>query len=519
MLDETLKAQLGAYLAHLKGPIELVARLDDGDASREMRALLEQVAEASSLITLSLGDSGTPRVPSFGIAKAGEKPRVQFAGLPLGHEFTSLVLALLHVSGHPPKVDAAELEQATKLSGPLAFETFFSVSCQNCPDVVQALNILASRNPNVTHVAIDGALFQDEIEEKQIMAVPTIYLNGEKFGQGRMELGEFLLKLDEGAAARTAEGLGQKEPFDMLIVGGGPAGAAAAVYSARKGIRTGIVTERFGGQVLDTLAIENFISVEHTEGPALAQAFENHVSSYGVDVMKNQRVKKLVPGDLVQVELESGATLRARSVVLAPGARWRDMNVPGEAEYRTRGVTYCPHCDGPLFKGKNVAVIGGGNSGVEAAIDLAGVVRHVTLLEFASTLKADDVLQKKLRSLHNVRIITEARTTEVIGDGRKVHGLVYEDRATGEKRTLEVEGVFVQIGLLPSTDFLKGTIELSPFGEIIVDAKSQTSHPRIFAAGDATTTPFKQIIIATGEGAKAALGAFEMLMRDGAPHA
>lgn len=518
MLDETLKAQLGAYLAHLKGPIELVARLDDSDASREMRALLEQVAEASSLITFSLGDSGTPRIPSFGIAKVGEKPRVQFAGLPLGHEFTSLVLALLHVSGHPPKVDPEVLEQAAKLQGPLAFETFFSVSCQNCPDVVQALNILAALNPDVTHVAIDGALFQGEVEEKQIMAVPTIYLNGERFGQGRMELAEFLLKLDQGAATRAAEGLSQKEPFDMLIVGGGPAGAAAAVYSARKGIRTGVVTERFGGQVLDTLAIENFISVEHTEGPALAQAFETHVASYGVDVMKNQRVKKLVPGDLVQVELESGASLRARSVVLAPGARWRDMNVPGEAEYRTRGVTYCPHCDGPLFKGKNVAVIGGGNSGVEAAIDLAGVVRHVTLLEFASSLKADEVLQKKLRSLDNVRVITEARTTEVIGDGRKVQGLVFENRSSGEKHTLEIEGAFVQIGLLPSTDFVKGAVELSPFGEIIVDAKGQTSHPRIFAAGDATTTPFKQIIIATGDGAKAALGAFEMLMRDGAPH-
>lgn len=515
MLDETLKAQLKAYLEHLKGPVELVARLDESDAAREMRGLLAEICEASSLVSLAFGNSGTERVPSFGICRPGEVPRVQFAGLPLGHEFTSLVLALLHVSGHPPKVKAESLEQARNLQGPLHFETFFSATCQNCPDVVQSLNILAALNPGVTHVSIDGALFQSEVEEKQIMAVPSIYLNGEKFGQGRMELEEFLLRLDQNAVLLAAEALKQKETFDVLVVGGGPAGAAAAVYAARKGIRTGVVTERFGGQVLDTLAIENFISVEHTEGPQLAQAFETHVLSYGVDVMKNQRVKRIVPGDLIEVDLEGGATLRAKSVILATGARWRDMNVPGESEYRTRGVTYCPHCDGPLFKGKNVAVIGGGNSGVEAAIDLAGVVRHVTLLEFAPTLKADDVLQKKLKSLENVRIITEARTTEVVGDGRKVSGLLYEDRSTGEKKQLEVEGVFVQIGLLPSTDFLKGAIELSQFGEIIVDAKGQTSHPRIFAAGDATTTPFKQIIIATGDGAKASLGAFEMLMRDG----
>lgn len=518
MLDDSLKAQLQAYLEHLKGPVELVARLDESPAAGEMRQLLEEICAVNPRVSLAFGDSGTERIPSFGVTRPGEVPRVQFAGLPLGHEFTSLVLALLHVSGHPPKVGQETLDQVRSLSGPLHFETFFSVTCQNCPDVVQALNILSALNPSVSHAAIDGALFQSEVEEKQIMAVPTIYLNGQKFGQGRMELEEFLLKLDENAVERAAESLKKKETFDVLVVGGGPAGAAAAVYAARKGIRTGVVTERFGGQVLDTLAIENFISVEHTEGPQLAQAFEAHVLSYDVDVMKNQRVKRLVPGDLIDVELEGGATLRAKSVILAPGARWRDMNVPGETEYRTRGVTYCPHCDGPLFKGKNVAVIGGGNSGVEAAIDLAGVVRHVTLLEFASGLKADEVLQRKLKSLENVRVITEARTTEVVGDGRKVSGLVYEHRPTGELRQLEVEGVFVQIGLLPSTNFLKGTIELSQFGEIIVDAKGQTSHPRIFAAGDATTTPFKQIIIATGEGAKASLAAFEMLMRDGVGH-
>ena len=444
---------------------------------------------------------------------------MRFAGLPLGHEFTSLVLALLHVGGHPPKVADDVLAQVDGLTGRLHFETYFSQSCQNCPDVVQALNLMAARNPNVTHVAIDGALFQSEVDERQVMAVPTVYLNGQRLAQGRMELEELLAKIDSGAAERRARELDGKPVFDMLIVGGGPAGAAAAIYAARKGLRTGIVADRFGGQVLDTLAIENYISVPETEGPKLAAALEAHVGAYDVDVMKHQRAAKLVPGDPIAVELESGAKLAARSVVLATGARWRDMNVPGETEYRTRGVTYCPHCDGPLFKGKRVAVIGGGNSGVEAAIDLAGVVAHVTLLEFMDTLKADDILQRKLRSMPNVDIIVNARTTEVVGDGRQVTSLRYEDRATGDMKTLEVAGIFVQIGLLPNTDWLRGTVELSRTGEIVVDERGRTSVPGVFAAGDATTVPYKQIIIATGDGAKAALGAFDHLIRITAPAA
>lgn len=521
MLDDDLKVQLRSYLDLLKHPVVLTAALDESAASDELRSLLRDLEEASPLVRVEqlAGDAGEVRRPSFAVHLPGEAPRVRFAGLPLGHEFTSLVLALLHVSGHPPKVSDEALKQIEALQGPLHFVTYFSQSCQNCPDVVQALNLIAARNPDVTHTAVDGALFRAEVEERQVLAVPTLYLNGERLGQGRMELEELLAKIDRGDEQRRVAKLNHKEPFDMLIVGGGPAGAAAAIYAARKGLRTGIVAERFGGQVMDTLAIENFISVSETDGPKFATALEQHVRAYPVDLIKHERAKKLVPGALHRLELESGAELSAKTVIIATGARWRDMNVPGESEYRTRGVTYCPHCDGPLFKGKRVAVIGGGNSGVEAAIDLAGVVAHVTLLEFMPALKADDILQRKLRSLINVEIVTNARTTEVLGDGRQVTALRYEDRVTGELKDLTVAGIFVQIGLLPNTDFLKGTVELNRFGEIVVDHHGRTSVPGVFAAGDATTVPFKQIIIATGDGAKAALGAFDYLIRATAPAA
>jgi alkyl hydroperoxide reductase subunit F len=520
MLDDALKAQLRSYLDRLPRPIAITAWLDESAGSRDTAALLADIADASPRVLVLRGDDdAAERRPSFGIHLPGEAPRVRFAGLPLGHELTSLVLALLHVGGHPPRVSDAVLDQITRLAGqadgaPLRFETYFSQTCQNCPDVVQALNLLAARNPNIEHVAIDGALFQGEVDARQVMAVPTTWLGGERFGQGRMELEELLAKIDSGASARKAAELATREVFDVLIVGGGPAGASAAIYAARKGIRTGLLAERFGGQVMDTLAIENFPSVPETEGPRFAAALEAHVAAYPVDVMKHQRAVRMRRGETLEVDLESGATLRARSVILAPGARWRNMNVPGEEEYRTRGVTYCPHCDGPLFKGKRVAVIGGGNSGVEAAIDLAGVVAHVTVLEFMGQLKADEVLLKKLRSLPNVEVIVNARTTEVRGDGKKVVGLAYEDRESGATRELAVEGIFVQIGLLPNTSWLEGSgVELSRTNEIVVDAKGATSVPGVYAAGDATTVPFKQIVIATGDGAKAALGAFDYLIR------
>jgi len=521
MLDDSLRAQLQSYLGRMTRPIVLVATLDDTDASRELQALLEDVASLSSLITLERGAAdGVVRSPSFSVNRVGEGSGIRFAGIPMGHEFTSLVLALLHTGGHPPKVDATVIEQIAALDGDFEFEAYISLSCQNCPEVVQALNLMAVLNPRVRSTMIDGALFQAEVEAREIMAVPSVYLNGQPFAQGRMTVEEILAKLDTNAEARRAAQLKDKAPFDVLIIGGGPAGASAAIYAARKGIRTGVVTERFGGQVLDTMGIENFISVKETEGPKLAAALENHVRTYDVDIMNLQRASGLLPADrdrLVGVQLASGATLRSRSVILATGARWREMNVPGEREYRGKGVAYCPHCDGPLFKGKRVAVIGGGNSGVEAAIDLAGIVAHVTLIEFDGVLRADEVLRRKLRSLPNVRIIVSAQTTEVHGAAGKVAALSYRDRGSGELHRVELEGVFVQIGLLPNTDWLKGTVGLSQRGEIDVDARGQTSLPGVFAAGDATTVPYKQIIIAMGEGSKAALGAFDHLIRTSAP--
>ncbi|WP_374264821.1 alkyl hydroperoxide reductase subunit F [Zoogloea sp.] len=512
MLDANIKPQLKAYLEKLQRPIELVASMDDSAKAADIRALILDIAELSDKVTVR-EDGAAPQRPSFAVGVPGEAPRIHFAGVPMGHEFTSLVLALLQTGGHPPKVDAAVIEQIKALPGKFEFETFISLSCHNCPDVVQALNLMAVLNPNVTSTMIDGALFQDLVNARQIMAVPTVFLNGQPFGQGRMTVEEILAKVDTGASARAAEAISAKDDFDVLVVGGGPAGAAAAIYAARKGIRTGIVAERFGGQVMDTLGIENFISVKETEGPKLAKALEEHVKQYPVDVMNLQRAAKLVPGGLIEVQLDNGATLRSKSVILATGARWREMNVPGEKEYKAKGVCFCPHCDGPLFKGKRVAVIGGGNSGVEAAIDLAGIVSHVTLLEFADTLRADAVLQTKLASLSNVTVIKSAQTTEVTGDGQKVNGIRYKDRISGEVHLVELEGIFVQIGLLPNTDWLKGTVELSPRGEIEIDARGQTSVPGVFAAGDCTTVPYKQIIIAMGAGATASLGAFDHLIR------
>jgi NADH-dependent peroxiredoxin subunit F len=514
MLDAALKTQLQAYLTKVTRPVEIVASLDDGDGSRQMRELLQEVVSLSAHLTLTEKNEGAARTPSFQITRPDADIGIRFAAIPLGHEFTSLVLALLQVGGHPPRVSEETQEQIRNLDGEFNFVTYISLSCQNCPEVVQSLNLMALLNPKVRHETVDGSLFQDEVTRLQIMAVPTVMLNGKEFGQGRMELEEILAKVDAGAESRAAAKIDAREAFDVLVVGGGPAGAAAAIYAARKGIRTGVVTERFGGQVLDTLAIENFISVKETEGPRLAAALEEHVKQYNVDIMSLQRAEALVPGELIEIKLASGASLKSKTVILSTGARWRDMNVPGETEYRTKGVTYCPHCDGPLFKGKKVAVIGGGNSGVEAAIDLAGVVSHVTLLEFDSKLRADAVLVRKLESLPNVKIIVSAQTTEVNGDGQKVVGLTYKDRVSGDMHQLELAGIFVQIGLLPNTGWLKGTVELSTRGEIIVDDHGRTSVPGVFAAGDVTTTPFKQIIIAMGEGAKASLSAFDHLIRN-----
>ncbi len=521
MLDDDIKQQLTAYLERVKQPFEMVASLDDGDQSKELRELLEEVVAARPDMISLRTDGGDARKPSFTLAAKGTDTSLRFAAIPMGHEFTSLILALLWTGGHPPKVEADVLEQIQALDADLDFEVYMSLSCHNCPDVVQALSLMSIVNPRIKTTVIDGGLFQDEIEQREIMGVPTVYLNGEYFANGRMSLEEILQKVDTGAAKRDAEKLSAKAPFEVLIVGGGPAGAAAAIYAARKGIRTGVVAERFGGQVNDTMEIANYPGIPETNGPAYAAALEQHVRNYEVDIMNAQRVAELVPaaekGGLITVKLDNGGQLQSRTAILATGARWRNVNVPGEQEYKTKGVAYCPHCDGPLFKGKDVAVIGGGNSGVEAAIDLAGVVKHVTVLEFLPEMKADAVLIDKLKSLPNVTIHTNAQTTEITGSGGKVDGLKFRHRADGTDASVDLEGVFVQIGLVPNTEWLGTTVERSKFGEIEVNARGETNVPGVFAAGDCTTVPYKQIVVAAGAGSTAALSAFDYLIRTPAP--
>lgn len=519
MLDQAIKQQLTQYLTNLKQDVRLVVSLDDSKGSQDILALANEIAELSPLITVVRDDAASARKPVMTVTNPEKSTALRFAGLPMGHEFTSLVLALLHSGGHPIKLDAETIEQIAQLGKELDVEIFISLSCQNCPDVVQAFNMMAAINPKIRATMIDGALFQDEVKQRDILAVPSVFVNGQLFGQGRMSLTEILNKLDDGAAEKAAASLNEKDPYDVLVVGGGPAGAAAAIYAARKGIRTGIVAQRLGGQVMDTMAIENFISVKYTEGPKLAANLAEHLKEYGVDIITEQQAEKLMGAQhtvdgKIHVNLQSGATLKSNSVILSPGARWREMNVPGEQEYRNKGVAYCPHCDGPLFKGKKTAVIGGGNSGIEAAIDLAGIVEHVTVLEFADTLRADQVLINKANSLPNVDIITMAQTTEVIGDGKRVTGLKYKDRNTDEIKQLDLAGIFVQIGLVPNTEWLKDSeVKLSARGEIEIGQRGETSLEGVFAAGDATTVPYKQIIIAMGEGAKASLGAFDYLIR------
>ncbi|MFA4134052.1 MULTISPECIES: alkyl hydroperoxide reductase subunit F [unclassified Brevibacillus] len=507
-LDQEIKAQLEQYLELLEGDIVLKVSAGTDEASAEMLALIDELASMS--LKISVEKAELTRTPSFSVNRVGEDTGVVFAGTPLGHEFTSLVLALLQVSGRAPKVEQSVIDQIKDLRGEYKFESYISLSCHNCPDVVQALNLMSIFNPGITHTMIDGAVFKDEVESKNVMAVPSVFLNGEFFESGRMTVEEILAKL--GSAPDASE-FDNKDPYDVLVVGGGPAGASAAIYAARKGIRTGLVAERLGGQVNDTLGIENFISVKYIEGPQLAANLEKQVKEYGIDVMKLQRAKRLEKKDLIEVELENGAVLKSKTVILSTGARWRNLGVPGEAEFKNKGVAYCPHCDGPLFIGKDVAVVGGGNSGVEAAIDLAGIVKHVTVLEFSPELKADAVLQDRLYSLPNVTVLKNVQTKEITGTD-KVNGISYIERETGETKHIELQGVFVQIGLVPNTDWLGETIERTRFGEIVVDSHGSTNIPGVFAAGDCTNSAYKQIIISMGSGATAALGAFDYLIRN-----
>ena len=514
-LELKIKEQLSQYLLKLEYPVAIDAYTNNDSASISMMELLNELAAMSDKIILNTHSNSSERTPSFKVNKPDSNTGIQFAGIPLGHEFTSLVLALLQVGGYPVKLSDEIIDQIKGIKGNFNFETFISLTCHNCPDVVQALNVMSLINPGISHCMIDGALFQDEVNDRKIMSVPTIFLNGKEFGQGRIELEEIISKIDHKAKDRASQDISKKEPFDMLIVGGGPAGASAAVYAARKGIKTGIVAERFGGQVMDTLGIENFISVKATEGPRLVAALEEHVKEYDVDIINLQKAKSLSKngGPNYELELEDGGKLESKAIIVATGARWKELGVKGELKFKGKGVAYCPHCDGPLFKGKNVAVIGGGNSGVEAAIDLAGIVGHVTVLEFAPELKADQVLVNRLKSLNNVDIQLNVQTSEIVGS-EKVSHMQFIDRDTKEEKRLNVEGVFIQIGLVPNTDWVKDSLSLSKYGEIEINSHGETSLPGVFAAGDVTTVPYKQIIIAMGEGSKAALGAFDYLIRN-----
>lgn len=507
ILDPEMKEQLAQYLELMEGEVLLKVSTDSDDVSKDMVALVDELAAMSSKI--SIEHTVLERTPSFSVNRPGEDTGIVFAGVPLGHEFTSLVLALLHVSGRAPKVDEDVVEQIQAIDEELHFDSYISLSCQNCPEVVQALNIMSVLNPKITHTMIDGAAYKEEVESKNIMAVPTVYLNGEEFSSGRMTVEEILAKLGvEDDPAKYDE----KDPFDVLVIGGGPGGASAAIYAARKGIRTGILAERFGGQILDTATIENFISVKSTEGTQLAANLKEHVNDYNIDVMDTQKAVSLEKKDYVEIGLKNGATLKSKAVVIATGARWRKIGVPGEDEFRNKGVAYCPHCDGPLFEGKDVAVIGGGNSGVEAALDLSGIVNHVTVLEFAPQLQADSVLQERLKELPNVTIITNAQTTEITGTDN-VEGLTYIDRETNEEKQIDVDGVFVQIGLVPNTEWLGDAVERNDYGEIVVDRVGATNVPGVFAAGDCTDERYKQIIISMGAAATASLSAFDYIVR------
>ena len=511
ILDADIKAQLAQYLELLEGDVLLKVSAGSDDVSRDMLALVNELSAMSARIKVE--HAQLERTPSFSVSRIGEDTGITFAGIPLGHEFTSLVLALLQVSGRAPKADAKVIDQIKSIQGNYHFDSYISLSCQNCPEVVQSLNLMSVLNPNISHTMIDGGAFKEEVESKDIMAVPTVFLNGEPFSSGRMSLEELLAKL--GSAPDASE-FADKDPYDVLVVGGGPAGASAAIYAARKGIRTGIVAERFGGQVLDTMSIENFISVRQTDGPKFAASLEEHVKEYNIDVMNLQRAKRLEKKEFIELELQNGAVLKGKTVILSTGARWRNIGVPGEAEFKNKGVAYCPHCDGPLFAGKDVAVVGGGNSGIEAAIDLANIVNHVTVLEYKAELKADSVLQDRLKSLPNVTVLTNARTHEITGTD-KVNGISYIDLQTGDEKHIQLSGVFVQIGLVPNTDWLGDTVDRNKFGEIIIDQRGATNIPGVFAAGDCTNNPYKQIIISMGSGATASLSAFDHLIRSEVP--
>jgi NADH-dependent peroxiredoxin subunit F len=512
MLDADILGQLASHFSTLQAEFTFLLSPSQHEKHAELRAMLEALATTSSKIHLVEGGSEVKDV-RFDLLKDGAPTGVRFRAVPGGHEFTSLVLAILNADGKGKLPDDAIQRRIKALRGPIDVRTYVSLSCTNCPDVVQALNLMALIHGDFRHETVDGELAEQEVQRYGIQGVPSVVAADKLIHVGKATLAELLDTLEDRfgiaeAEASAATPVADKD-YDVVVIGGGPAGASAAIYSARKGLRTAIVAQRFGGQVQETLGIENLISVVHTEGPRLAADLEKHLRSYSIDLLEHRKVEELQLGTKKTIRLKGNERLTADIVIIATGAKWRELGIPGEKQYIGRGVAFCPHCDGPFYKGKRVAVVGGGNSGIEAAIDLAGICAHVTVVEFADRLKADDVLVKNMLALPNVEVITNARTTEVIGDGAKVTALKYQDRASEEIREVALDGVFVQIGLVPNSAIVKDIVDTNRFGEIVVDQKNRTSAAGVYAAGDVTTVPFKQIVIAMGEGAKAALSAFE----------
>jgi alkyl hydroperoxide reductase subunit F len=513
MLDSALLDQLRALFAELSGNIELVLGGGSHEKRGELEDLLSSLASTSERIRLRKEEGEGPGI-RFEIRRDGRPTGISFLGIPGGHEFSSLVLAILNADGKGRLPDEGIRARVRALRGPLRLRTFVSLSCTNCPDVVQALDLMATLRPDFEHEMVDGGLAEAEIQRLGIQGVPSVLSGDTLIHVGKGDLGELLEKLeDQFGKLESGGGAPEAKDYDVIVLGGGPAGVSAAIYSARKGLRTALVAQRVGGQVLDTMGIENLVSVTRTEGPRLAADLARHLSSYAVDVLEHRKVERVTNGEKKEVHLQGGELLRTDALIVATGAKWRELGVPGEKEYIGRGVAFCPHCDGPFYKGRRVAVVGGGNSGVEAAIDLAGICSHVTLVEFATELKADRVLVDNVRKLGNVEIVLGARSQEVLGDGEGVTGLRIRDRATDVERSIELDGVFVQIGLVPNSAAVKDLVETNKAGEIVVDGHGRSSVAGIYAAGDVTTVPFKQIVIAMGEGAKAALAAFEDRIR------
>ena len=515
MLTKEILQALKSYAESMQKNVTFVVQTGEHSKRAELVSFLSDIAGVSDKLNVEERDTqGQLRSAiSFLLEADGQDTGIRFSGIPGGHEFNSLILAILHASGTELKVDDSVKSIVKAVKDELNFEVFISLSCHNCPEVVQALNQFALLNDNITSEMIDGGLYQNLISERDIQGVPSVYLNGELFANGKVDAASLIDKLIERDPSLKEANTGVQLPLqDVTVIGGGPAGVASAIYSARKGLKVTVVAESFGGQVKDTMGIENLISVPKTTGPELVGNLMEHVNDYDITLKEHVRVENIEKGNVKTITLSSGEQIRTRSLVVATGARWRELGVPGERENVGNGVAYCPHCDGPFFKGKDVAVIGGGNSGIEAALDLAGIVKSVTVFEFMPTLKADQVLIDQAEKRDNITIIKNAATRQILAENGKVNAIEYQDRSTNEVHTLDLAGVFVQIGLVPNSQFMKDVVEMTPYGEIVVDTKCQTSEAGIFAAGDVTTVPYKQIVISMGEGAKASLAAFEYLL-------